>query len=368
MNERIFKIEGKELTGPMVCAPAHKKEHAHHHAPADHAPPIRPLRFLQLLFFPAAFGLVALFGKTPEFRTFSITFVSIFLEALPFMLLGALLSGLIEVFVPKEKLMRLFPSGGWRSIVVAAGAGMLFPVCECAIIPVVRRLFKKGLPLGAGIAFLLGAPIFNPLVALSTAVAYGYQWTVAVDRLVIGYLLAVTIGFLVNLFFEPKAALVTQASDAKTEGQCGCCHHHHNPPSGFLAKVQGATRHAMEDFFDVGRYLVFGAFLAGLMQMAISRGELAALTNAQAPSILVMMILAMALNLCSEADAFVAASFKTMLPYAAQMAFMVLGPMLDMKLVMMYFGVFRRRLILTLSGLTFSLVFLSMLVKGWTMG
>jgi uncharacterized membrane protein YraQ (UPF0718 family) len=368
MNERIGKMEGKELIGPVICACTHKHEHSHHEAPEEHAGTIRPLLFLQLFFFPAALGLIALFGRTPEFRTLSITFVSIFLEALPFMLLGSFIGGFIEVFVPKEGLMRLFPSGGLRSIAIAAGAGMLFPVCECAIIPVVRRLFKKGLPLGAGIAFLLGGPIFNPLVALSTAVAYGYQWSIAVDRLVTGYLLAVTIGFLVNLFFEPRTALVAQANDAQTEKQCGCGHHHHSPPAGFLAKLQVATRHAIEDFFDVGRYLVFGAFLAGLIQMAISRGELAALTDAQAPSILIMMLLAMALNLCSEADAFVAASFKTMLSYTAQMAFLVLGPMLDTKLIMMYFGIFRKRLILTLSGLTFSLVFLVMLVKGWTMG
>lgn len=368
MGEKIYKIEEKKMIGPVICACTHKHKPPQHEVPKEDDGKTRPLLYLQLLFFPAAFGIIGLFGRTPEFQTLSITFVSIFLEALPFMLLGSLIGGFIEVFVPKEVLMRLFPSGGWRAIFMAAGAGMLFPVCECAIIPVVRRLFKKGLPLGAGIAFLLGGPIFNPLVALSTAVAYGYQWPIVVDRLINGYLLAVAIGFLVNIFFEPKTALVAQAKTAQTEEKCGCGHHHHSPPAGILAKIQTTTRHAMEDFFDVGRYLVFGAFLAGLMQMAISRGDLAALTDAQAPSILIMMFLAMALNLCSEADAFVAASFKTMLPYTAQMAFMLLGPMLDMKLVMMYFGIFRKRLILTLSGLTFSLVFLVMLVKAWSMG
>jgi uncharacterized protein len=334
----------------------------HAHGPLPAAPVMRASVLLQFAFVAILVTLIAFFRDAPAFATLSITFVSIFLEALPFMLLGAAIGGVIEVFVSKEAILRVVPAGRLVAILLAAGLGMVFPVCECAIVPVVRRLFGKGLPLGAGIAFLLGGPIVNPLVFLSTAVAYGNDRTVVVGRLAGGYLIAVVMGLLIDRCFTRQSALVEIPAALPGDAHENCAA---TGPVGFRTKVGWALQHGAADFLDISRFLVIGAFAAGLLQTLVGRGELVGLFGSPIVSILFMMILAVLLSLCSEADAFVAASFRTTLPLAAQMAFMVLGPMLDLKLIAMYFRMFKKRLILVLSTATFIGVFTMMLVILW---
>lgn len=336
---------------PLVAA-----DQAHLHRNRGDTPAARLFLFAQLVFFSALVFLIFFFRHTPWFDTLSITFVSIFLEALPFMLLGAFIGGFIEVFVSKTMITRIIPAGILPSILLTAGLGLVFPVCECAIVPVVRRLFSKGLPLGAGIAFLLGGPIVNPLVALSTAVAYGNDLVIAASRLASGYLIAVAMGLIIERFFSRKTALAELPIDESGEADASL------PVS---AKISRALRHGASDFIDIGRFLVFGAFVAGALQTLVARGDLAVWFGSLPFSVLAMMVLALLLSLCSEADAFVAASFRTTLPLTAQMAFMVLGPMLDLKLIAMYFRIFRKRLILVMSVSTFIIVFVGMMAGSW---
>lgn len=343
---------------PLASTGPTRRPHHFHHQPVTLT--ARIFICLQYTIVAILASLAALFRDTPEFATLSITFVSIFLEALPFMLLGAAIGGMIEVFVSKTVITRIVPAGRLPAILLAAGLGLVFPVCECAIVPVVRRLFRKGLPLGAGIAFLLGGPIVNPLVALSTAVAYGNDPFMAGYRLAIGYLIAVAMGFLIDRCFTRQSALVETPEENHGAVCIDCAGD--SASAGIWRKMIWALQHGAADFLDIGRFLVFGALVAGLLQTLVARGDLIALIGFPVLSVLVMMILAVLLSLCSEADAFVAASFRTTLPLAAQMAFMVLGPMLDLKLIAMYFRVFRKRLILVLSTVTFVSVFLSMLV------
>ena len=335
----------------------------HGHQAPPSTPTARLFVFVQFGFVAALLGLIVFFRHPPEFTTLSITFVSIFLEALPFMLLGALIGGFIEAFVSKTVITRIVPAGPLPAIVLAAGLGLVFPVCECAIVPVVRRLFKKGLPLGAGIAFLLGGPIVNPLVALSTTVAYGNDLSIAGWRLAAGYLIAVVIGLLIDRLFSRRTALL--AEPIENPANTGGISMGPEVSSRTREKILQALRHGASDFIDIGRFLVVGAFVAGGLQALVARGELAILFASPPMSVLAMMTLAIVLSLCSEADAFVAASFRTTLPLSAQMAFMVLGPMLDLKLVAMYFRVFKKRLILVLSLSTFIIVFVSMMAGMW---
>lgn len=338
-----------------------------------HLPPVKPKKKLRIslyaqIAFLAILGvLIGFYRQSEAFGTLSIIFVSIFLEALPFILIGSLIGGFIEMFVSKDMITRCLPKTTWLSIFIAAGVGLIFPVCECAIIPVVRRLFKKGLPLGAGIAFLLGGPIVNPLVALSTGVAYGYDWSIVINRMVFGYLIAVIIGLFIEMVFEKRAVLTDDALENNVQCSCGHDHHcdHDHGETGTAKKITRAIQHAANDFFDIGRFLVVGAFIAAFLQAMVAREDMALIAGSQVFSIIGMMFLAIILNLCSEADAFVAASLRTTLPLAAQLAFMILGPMLDIKLILMYFRIFRNRLILTLSFMTFAIVFLSMLIKSW---
>jgi uncharacterized membrane protein YraQ (UPF0718 family) len=314
----------------------------------------------QALFVGAATAMLVFYRSNPSFGTLAITFVSIVLEAIPFMLVGCLIGGLIEVYVPPQRVAAVLPAGKRRSIFLAAALGLVFPVCECAVVPAVRRLLGKGAPLGAGIAFLLGGPIANPVVAASTAVAYGFRWSVVIERMVWGYGIAVAVGFLMDLVFARRGALLTPSGGrrrAVTSEAAGGKHR---------AALHQAFQHGAEDFIDISRYLIFAAFVTGALQVLVPRQLFLSLADTPLVSTLAMMILAFVLSLCSEADAFVAASFRPLLPLGPQMAFMVLGPMLDVKLLLMYLGLFRRRAIAFLAATTFLLVFLgTALTRGW---
>lgn len=306
----------------------------------------------QFMFLVFAMFFLLFFRNTESLQTFSIIFFAIVLEALPFMLIGSLVSGIIEVFVSKDRISSLMPKKSWLAVFMGAGLGLIFPVCECAIVPVVRRFLRKGVPLSAAIAYLLGGPIVNPIVGASTYIAYGFSWEVMLTRLVFGYIIAVSVAVWIGLIFSEKQILVDGTTDH--DHGSGCCHHHSHSENRLTRKLNSVVLHAAEDFFDVIRFLIIGAFVAGLLQTFIPRQVVTQLVETPELSILVMMVLAMLLNLCSEADAFIAASFQSAgIAFSGQMAFMLLGPMLDIKLILMYLGLFKKRVIIVLSLLTF---------------
>ena len=329
-------------------------------------------------------GTVVLFlgaGRTDSVRTLSLIFSSIVLEAVPFMLLGALVGGLLEAFVSRERIASMLPKKRWKTVLIAAGLGMIFPVCECAIVPVVRRLSRKGLPMAAAVAYLLGGPVANPIVGFSTAVAYRLDFVMMGARMVIGYAIAVGIGLIMDRLFAKRSAFLqgielgdtTPAPGAAAthdhdeacscghtrdhKEECACGHHHPEPAgNGIGAKLAAAMHHAADDFIGVGHYLVIGAFIAAVGQTYIDRNVFMQIAGIPVVSILLMMVLAILLNLCSEADAFIAASFRGTMPVSAQLAFMLIGPMFDLKLLLMYQTLFRRRAIVVLAALIFTAV------------
>jgi uncharacterized membrane protein YraQ (UPF0718 family) len=313
---------------------------------------------------------------TQFIRHFSTVFVSIVLEAMPFVMLGSIIGGIIEVFVSRERMAKLLPRRRSVSIFAAGGLGMLMPVCECAIIPVTRRLVRKGVPFSTAVAYLLAGPLVNPLVAASTAVAYAGDWRVVAIRLGFGYVIACTAALIIDRIFPGDRAL--RADFARADDSCAhdCGHDHshdhthdHAKRAPFGTRCLAVLRHASDDFVVVGQFLVMGAFIAGLLQTTAVRQMLLDLGQNPGAAIAAMMTLAVLLNLCSEADAFVAASFRMVLPLSAQMAFMVLGPMLDLKLVAMYLSFVRVRPLIVLIVLLCVLVFAAMwLSHGWMEG
>ena len=317
-----------------------------------------------LLFLTVAF-LVLLLGQTPAYRSLvgaiSINFLAMMVEALPFMLIGSLVGGVIEVFVPVAWVERVFQHRHLRGVLVAGAMGLVFPVCECAVVPVIRRLLGKGVPFGAAMAFLLGGPIVNPLVAASTAVAYSFAWQPVALRLGCGYLIAVAVGLLLSRWFNNDNGL---ARDARPSAPSCCGHDHCNfggDKPGLWSQLRHALGHASDDFFSVGYYLVIGTFIAAFVRSVVSLEAFNQLLAAPWQAIVLMMAMAVVLNLCSEADAFIAASFRGLLPPSAQLAFMVLGPMFDLKLLLMYFGLFSKRVIVSLVAAVLGLVLLTML-------
>ncbi len=324
---------------------------------------------IEAAFLIYAIALLAHWGETEYVRTLSVTFVSIVLEAFPFMLIGSVIGGLIEEFVSEEKISSILPEGKLRTVFVAAGMGMIFPVCECAVVPVVRRLLRKGAPFPAAIAFLLGGPIVNPVVFASTAVAYRLDWGVCAIRLIAGYFIAVGIGLSMGMLFRKGSAVLPEVDLTSNHMHKVCCGHNHMAGGLSGSRVVSAFTHAAHDFLDITGFLVMGAFIAALLQSSVDRTSFLFFAEYPSASIILMMSLAVVLNLCSEADAFVAASFRFLVPLSGQMAFMVLGPMLDLKLVFMYTRVFRKGAIIVLAGMTVFTVFMAMVVLhgfvGW---
>ena len=323
---------------------------------------VRPAMALQILFLVAAVFFL-LMGQSPAWKglvdNVAINFLAVTLEALPFMLIGTLAGGIIEVFLPTLWVERVFRSNRLRGVFLAGSLGLIFPTCECAIVPVVRRLLGKGVPFSAAITFLLAGPIVNPIVAWSTATAYTFSWRIVVIRLACGYLIAILVGLFLGRFFNRDNGLLAEPiSPAKF-----CCDH--APAEGeklsFRRRLGHALDHAGEDFFVVGRYLIIGTFIAALLRSSVSLSTFDGLLAAPWTAILVMMAAAIVLNLCSEADAFIAASFRWSLPDTAQMAFMVLGPMFDIKLLLMYLTVFPKKVIIALSCSTILAVLMTML-------
>lgn len=338
---------------------------------------------LQWGFVLAAGGLLAYYAQSdgPVRDTLAemfTIFVSIVLEALPFMLLGSLAGGVIEVFVSQEKLSNLLAHRKLSAVLIAAGMGLVFPVCECAIIPVIRRLLRKGVPFYAAVAYLLAGPLVNPIVAASTAVAYMGDWRIVLLRLGFGYAIATGVGLCMSWLFEGKPVLRGEEGRDEHAHQYGSschgkdhlnlCHEQtegNTQPATSGGRVLAAMGHASDDFLDVARFLVIGAFLAGVLRGLIAESTIVGMMVGHPfVSIPLMMVVAMLLNLCSEADAFVAASFQNLIPLPGQMAFMVLGPMLDLKLLLMYSGVFRKRVILVLASTTFTTVLFGMIGLG----
>ncbi len=321
-----------------------------------------------LTFALVALGAGMLTGD-PQVRDLAINFVSIILEAVPFMMIGALIGGFIEVFVPPDFVQRLLSGRDKSAVFVAAGLGVIFPICECAIVPIVRRLINKGVPLPAAIAFLLGAPIVNPVVVASTLLAYQGNWGMVVTRMVCGYVIAVGVALALGAMFKREAGLLVPGGASCEHGCCHCDGHHHdsNLP-GLTSKIWDAITHARDDFFAFAKFLIIGAFVAALARTTIDVVAFRELFASPIFSILAMMGLAVSLNLCSGTDAFIAAGFRSVFPATAQMAFMVLGPMLDLKLMLQYFTLFRSRMIAALALLTFVAVLAAMMVLQYGFG
>lgn len=315
---------------------------------------------LEFAFLVFALAPLFHFGNRAFLGTFSTIFAAIVLEGLPFMLIGSVVGGLLGEFASQASILKVLSKGGAGAPFMAAALGLLFPVCECAIVPIVRKLMQKGVPPAVALAFMLGGPIVNPIVFGSTTVAYALSWDFAFLRLVFGYLVAVFVSFVFALVFRKSQTLLPPLSPFPI---------YENGPqrrSGTFGSYVGRTRsaliHGAEDFLDMFAFLVMGAFMAAMVQSTLDRSFFVSLATNPSMAIALMMLLAVILSICSEADAFVAASFQVSLPLSAQMGFMVLGPMLDLKLIFMYFGIFRRRAILLVAGTTLVAVFGLMLL------
>jgi hypothetical protein len=301
-------------------------------------------------------------------------FTSILWEAFPFIVLGALIAGILEELVPQQAITRLVPRRRLPAVMLGGVLGIVFPMCECGIVPVMRRLLRKGLPLGTCVAYMMAGPIINVVVMLSTMAAFGsgsMAATMTSLRVGLGFVVAIVTGLLVEAQFRRHGnRLLTPLSRPSglplvDEPGLGTPEVHPAEKRAgekrpLLQRLGNIAETTLHDFKDIMVFLMLGALLATLIKNLVpnSNEQIGQLSTAYpALAILAMMGLAILMCLCSEADAFVAASFQTLHP-AAKLAFLVLGPMFDLKLLLMFTRVFRWRLIGVIAASAIIQVFL----------
>ncbi|WP_315792228.1 permease [Paenibacillus sp. BIC5C1] len=328
---------------------------------------------LKLLSFliPCAFLVPVLITMAPNLKeawnsealqNMKTVFISIFLEAVPFLLIGVLLSSLMQWFVSEEMIRKLTPKNPVGGVLVAGLLGIIFPICECGMIPVVRRLMHKGMPPYIAVTFILSGPVVNPIVFTATLLAFPSHPEITIARMGLAFAVAASIGGLVYMFVrqnplrKPKATVTevkTHPGFKMAQPHSHSADHDHvhdkNWRSFFI--------HAGDEFVDMSKYLVIGALITACIQTFISRSDLISLGNGPVASYAFMMGFAYVLSLCSTSDAFVASAFSHTFALGPLLSFLVLGPMLDFKSTLMLLSTFRTRFVIGLSLAIIALVF-----------
>lgn len=309
------------------------------------------------------------FFNSPEFLDLLRAFLSILFEGAPYIMVGTLLSGLIDAFLPAKLLERLLPKSKVAATFAAGFMGLIFPVCECAVVPVVRRLVQKGLPVSCAMTYLLSAPIINPIVLISTWTAFQNPGSpgdtshivMTVARASLGYFVAVIFG-LIMLRRKPEDVLSKPLVAGIQAGDGGG----HAPAGRFDARLVHAMRTAMRDFLDTAMYFTIGILITSYFNTQIDQTRLNLVAGNDFIAGPALMGLAYVLSLCSTSDAFIAAPMHAFsLP--AKLAFLVFGPMLDIKLTFMYSSVFRRKFLAVLAVSLFVLIGLTSIPWVWAL-
>jgi uncharacterized membrane protein YraQ (UPF0718 family) len=283
----------------------------------------------------------------PAIANWATVFVAITLQAVPFLVLGVTISAAIAAYVPPTLLTRLLPSRGQAAVPVAALAGALLPGCECGSVPIARRLIDRGAPTAAALAFLLAAPAINPVVLVATAVAFPGRPEMVAARFLASLLASVLVGW---------CWLRIGRTDLLRS------RHRSHEHEGTRREVLLAA--ASHDFLSAGGFLIIGAATAATLQTVVPRTVLDHLAGSGALALLALGVLAVIMAICSEADAFIAASLRQF-SATAQLAFMVVGPMVDVKLVALQAGTFGRAFTIRFAPLTFAAALGSAALVGW---
>lgn len=287
-------------------------------------------------------------------EVFNTIFISILMQAFPFILIGVFISSAMHVFIPDDFIVKAFPTKYGLGFLTAMFAGVFIPVCECAIVPVSTRLIKKGVPLPIAITFMLSAPIINPIVIVSTLYAFPGRPEVAILRVAFGLIIALIVG---AVFTSYKESVFLHEHE---EYSCNChCHEDHDHlRKGIMRKTKDMFLYAGDEFFSVGKYLVIGAFITSLIQALVPRGIFINLLPQNGLSLLVMMTAAFLFSACSTSDAFIARSFVDRFSMGSIMGFLVFGPMMDIKNMLMLLANCKKSFVVRLALYIFILNFI----------
>jgi uncharacterized protein len=317
-------------------------------------------------------------------------FLSLLVEAIPFLLLGVLFSGLLMFFVDERWLLARLPRQPMLGALVGSLIGMVFPVCECGNVPVARRLLTQGAPASVAVGFLLAAPTINPIVFWATWTAFRDQPEVVFLRIGFSLAIATVIGTVfssqsdIRPLLQQNLARLVPAPPVKARSKGNAT----QPESALLqsgtfwaggldvAKLQRQTgpeptsrlplsqkwnlllENSIQELRELGAVLVLGSAIAAVVQVFIPREVVLSLGQGPVTSILAMLLLATIISICSTVDAFFALSFAGVFTSGALLAFLVFGPMIDLKSIGLMLSIFRGRAVFYLFALAGLMTFI----------
>ncbi len=295
---------------------------------------------------------------TNALNNFCTIFISMILEGLPFIIIGSLISSFIQIFISEETILKIIPKNRIIGLFCAASIGLVFPVCDCAIIPVTRRLIKKGVPTGIAITFMISVPIINPIVLFSTYYAFTGKLYILIARSIFGFISAILIGYLIDLLHTGK---VLKNSIQVNKCSCNCNGHHshnHNNVNHKLHFLSDIIYHTSSETYHTGKLFIIGALISAFVQTYISKKYILSIGQGEIYSILIMFVLAYLLCICSQTDAFIARAFLGQFTVGSVIGFLIFGPMLDIKNTLMLMGTFNKKFVIKLIFIIVSICFI----------
>ena len=312
-------------------------------------------------------------------RDIAIYFTTIMLEAIPFLLLGALISAIIEEFVSEERISKMIPKNRVLGSLAGIFLGLFIPACDCAVIPIAMRLKKKKVPTNVIVSFMLASPIISPVVLLSTFFAFGETEKMLlfgfempklfVYRTIFGVVVALVVGIILDIICKDavlKEEIYEHHHHHHDHEHIHTCNHHHEGCScsnheketGPIGRVKNIINIMYGDFMGIISYMAVGAILAATMQILLPISNIGGIVQNKYISTFIMMLLAFALSLCSTSDAFIARTFMNSLSKNSILAFILLGPMIDIKNTIVLNKSFNKKFVIVLIGTIFLTVYL----------
>jgi hypothetical protein len=268
----------------------------------------------------------------------------------PFVLVGAFAAAVVGRYLPESAASRWMPRRPLPAVLVGCLFGFVAPVCDCGVIPLARRLAAKGVPWHAVVAFVLAAPVVNPVVLLATAVAFQGDWRVVALRAGMTLSVAASIGLLTSALAARAGGLAT-ALPPMRGGALDLA------PIPSVRAVGALLAHATDEYFEVIFFVVLGALFTAAAQTLVPRADLTAVGAHPVGSIVTLMPIATLLSLCSEADAFVARAFATTFSLGAVLAFMTIGQIVDLRNGLLLLRTLGVELVLLIVFVSYMLVF-----------
>lgn len=278
---------------------------------------------------------------------FYTVFISILIEGIPFILIGSFVSALIQIYVSKEFIIKVLPHNIFLSCIIAAFAGIIFPICDCGTIPIVKGFIRKKVPTAACITFLLSAPIVNPIAIISTVYAFQDMKYVVIYRIFSGIIIAILIGLIIHFFTRDNPNILKNNTDLLS-CECAICSDSYEDSKASIDILRNIFFHTIDEFFNIGKFMIIGAFISSIFQTIVYFDSNLYFPNDNRTSLLIMILLAFLLSVCSTSDAFIAKGFLKLFSLNSVMGFLVVGPMLDIKNTFMLFGNFKKTFVLKL--------------------